>query len=56
MLNDQIVVFWIDSITRLSPKYTMDTNITEEYRHYIYWMTDIVKFFNINMSFDRIKR
>jgi len=48
MTNGQIVAAQTDAITTLSQEYIKGANLAEEYRHCIYWMTDIAKFINIS--------
>ena len=48
MTNGQIVAAQTQAITTLSQEYIKGTNLAKEYRHCIYWMTDIAKFINIS--------
>ena len=50
MTNGQIVAAQTEAITKLSQEYIKGANLAEEYRHCIYWMTDITKFINISES------
>ena len=48
MTNGQIVAAQTEAITTLSQEYIKGANLAKEYRHCIYWMTDIAKFINIS--------
>ena len=48
MTNGQIVAAQTAAITKLSQEYIGGASLGEEYRHCIYWMTDIAKFINIS--------
>ena len=48
MTNGQIVAAQTEAITKLSQEYIKGANLAKEYRHCIYWMTDIAKFINIS--------
>jgi len=48
MTNGQIAAAQTDAITKLSEEYIKGVNLAEEYRHCVYWMTDIAKFINIS--------
>ena len=48
MTNGQIVAAQTEAITILSQEYIKGANLAKEYRHCIYWMTDIAKFINIS--------
>ena len=48
MTNGQIVAAQTQAITTLSQEYIKGANLAKEYRHCIYWMTDIAKFINIS--------
>jgi len=48
MTNGQIVAAQTEAITMLSQEYIKGANLAKEYRHCIYWMTDIAKFINIS--------
>jgi len=48
MTNGQIVAAQTEAITSLSQEYIKGANLAKEYRHCIYWMTDIAKFINIS--------
>ena len=48
MTNGQIAAAQTEAITKLSQEYIKGANLAEEYRHCIYWMTDIANFINIS--------
>jgi len=48
MTNGQIVAAQTEAITKLSQEYIKGADLAEEYRHCVYWMTDIAKFINIS--------
>ena len=48
MTNGQIVAAQTEAITTLSQEYIKGANLAVEYRHCIYWMTDIANFINIS--------
>jgi hypothetical protein len=48
MTNGQIVAAQTEAITKLSQEYIKGSDLAEEYRHCVYWMTDIAKFINIS--------
>ena len=48
MTNGQIVAAQTEAITTLSQEYIKGANLAKEYRHCIYWMTDIANFINIS--------
>jgi len=45
--NGQIIEAQTEAITKLSQEYISGANLAEEYRHCVYWMTDIAKYINI---------
>ena len=45
--NGQIIEAQTEAITKLSQEYISGVNLAEEYRHCVYWMTDIAKYINI---------
>ena len=50
MTNGQIVAAQTEAITKLSQEYIKGADLAEEYRHCIYWMTDIAKYIEISES------
>ena len=48
MTNGQITAAQTEAITSLTQEYIKGVNLAEEYRHCIFWMTDIAKFINIS--------
>ena len=48
MTNGQITAAQTDAITKLTQEYIQGTNLAEEYRGCVYWMTDVAKFINIS--------
>ena len=50
MTNGQIVAAQTEAITTLSQEYIKGANLAKEYRHCIYWMTDIAKYIEISES------
>jgi len=48
MTNGQIIAAQTDAITKLTQEYIKGVNLAEEYRHCVYWMTDIAKYINIS--------
>jgi len=50
MTNGQIVAAQTEAITSLSQEYIKGANLAKEYRHCIYWMTDIAKYIEISES------
>ena len=48
MTNGQIVAAQTEAMTKLSQEYIKGADLAEEYRHCVYWMTDIAKFINIS--------
>ena len=48
MTNGQIVAAQTEAITKLSQEYIKGADLAEEYRHCVYWMTDIAKFIDIS--------
>ena len=48
MTNGQIVAAQTEAITKLTQEYIKGADLAEEYRHCVYWMTDIAKFINIS--------
>ncbi len=46
--NGQIIAAQTDAITKLTQEYIKGVNLAEEYRHCVYWMTDIAKYINIS--------
>ena len=50
MTNGQIVAAQTEAITKLSQEYIKGANLAKEYRHCIYWMTDIAKYIEISES------
>ena len=48
MTNGQITSAQTDAITQLTQEYIKGSNLAEEYRGCIYWMTDVAKYINIS--------
>jgi hypothetical protein len=46
--NGQITAAQTEAITTLTQEYIQGVNLAEEYRHCIFWMTDIAKYINIS--------
>ena len=46
--NGQITTAQTEAITTLTQEYIQGINLAEEYRHCIFWMTDIAKYINIS--------
>ena len=53
MTNGQIVAAQTEAITKLSQEYIKGADLAEEYRHCVYWMTDIAKYIDISESASR---
>ncbi len=48
MTNGQIVAAQTEAITKLTQEYIRGADLAEEYRHCVYWMTDIAKYIDIS--------
>ncbi len=48
MTNGQIVAAQTEAITKLTQQYIRGADLAEEYRHCVYWMTDIAKYIDIS--------